>query len=363
MSPHYNPSSNNFNFIRFIAALFVIISHTFDIPNEGKNEPLRQLCQTDFSFSYIGLSAFFLLSGFLITQSWAQRKSASQFLLNRLLRIIPGLFVVVLLTIFIYGPLFTQLPINIYFSQIDTFAYLKNVLIFQSQGHLPGVFTEQFRGPLNGSIWTLPYEALFYLCTPILSAAIHRAGTRSLFVIPVIIMLSYWMISHPDIGNMYSPKLNIYRGAVVTFGGFFVAGSLFYTYHQQIPFDKTVFWTVTISYVALIATVDIAIVKALSPFLIGYILFYLAFQKSPVSDFGKNYDLSYGMYIYAFPIQLVILYHLQIQSAWISILVTLILVLPLAWFSWTFVEKPMLKLRKRPTIQRVHRQAEPYAAA
>ncbi|WP_353718810.1 acyltransferase [Dyadobacter sp. 676] len=351
----YKQSKNNFNALRHIAAFFVIVSHAFDIAENGENEPLRRLTGVDFSFSYLGLSSFFLISGFLVTQSWIQKTSVKQYLFHRLLRIVPGLAVVVVLTILVYGPLFTTLPLRTYFGNIETYLYLKNILIFQSQGHLPGVFAGIYPAPINGSIWTLPYEMLFYICVPLFSPILFKTKLRSLVTGIAITLAVYWMLTNQEVARMYSPKVNMYRGSLVLFLAFFMSGSFFYCYHENIRFRKDYFWIISLVYIIVIASRDIILIKLLNPFLLGYMVFCLAFWPSPLNTFGKNRDLSYGIYIYAYPIQVMVIYYFNIQSAWFSLAITLLLVMPLAMFSWNFIEKPALKLRhmlKTPKLQR-----------
>jgi peptidoglycan/LPS O-acetylase OafA/YrhL len=354
----YKPSSNNFNLIRLVAALFVVLTHSFDIPGNGVNEPLRNLFGIDFPFSYLGLSTFFLISGFLITQSWVRQNSFKQFVLNRLLRIVPGLAVVVVLTMLVYGPVFTTLPLGAYFGNIETYTYLKNILIIQTQGHLPGVFANVYRGPINGSIWTLPYEVLFYLCVPFASGILFRTKLRSFVTVLALISAAYWMLVNHEVANMYSSKLNIYRGSLVLFGGFFAMGSVFYTYHEKIAFRKDYFWAILLGYIVLISFGNIILIRLVSPFVLGYLVFCLALWPSKLSVFGKNMDLSYGIYIYAYPLQIMVIYYFHVQNAWVSLLIVLSLVIPLALSSWYFVEKPALKLRRGLKMHQAKRPIE-----
>lgn len=145
---------------------------------------------------------------------------------------------------------------------------------------------------------------------------------------------------------MYSPKVNMYRGSLVLFLTFFLTGSFFYRYRENIPFRKKYFWAVLLGYIAIIALKDIILIKLISPFLLGYLIFCMAFWPSQLNMFGKDYDLSYGMYIYAYPVQVMVIYYFNIQSAWLSLGITVLLVMPLAILSWKLVEKPALKLRQ-----------------
>jgi peptidoglycan/LPS O-acetylase OafA/YrhL len=109
--------SNNFDFLRIFAALLVILSHSFAISGSSY-EPLLSLSKY-ISLGGLGLAIFFIISGYLITKSWVEHPSAFRFLSSRFLRIIPGLFVVTLLSILVLGPLVTNLSLSEYFAQAN----------------------------------------------------------------------------------------------------------------------------------------------------------------------------------------------------------------------------------------------------
>ena len=107
--------SNNFDFLRFIGAFLVIFSHSFVLTSGFNNgEPLFNLTGI-LTLGGTGLLIFFVISGFLIAQSWNIHNSPSQFIWNRLIRIVPGLIGVAVVTVFIIGPLVTTFPLSDYF--------------------------------------------------------------------------------------------------------------------------------------------------------------------------------------------------------------------------------------------------------
>lgn len=158
---------NNFDVLRYFAAVLVIYSHSY--PLTGKSiEPLALLSKGQWTFGGVAVAIFFVISGFLVSNSF-ERSTVLQYTVNRFLRIFPGLFMAVLLSVFVLGPLFTSLEISEYFSNNLTYSYLNNSLLLSVQYVLPGMFeTNLYPNAVNGSIWTIPYEILGYILVAII---------------------------------------------------------------------------------------------------------------------------------------------------------------------------------------------------
>ena len=155
---------NNFNLIRFIAASLVLISHSYPLAmGKGFPEPLSEPLAT--SWGSIAVDVFFVASGFFIAASFSLKSSFKSFVMARILRIYPALIVVTILTVFVLGPIFSNLTVFDYFTSSQTYQYLiKNMtLITGIEYNLPGVFSENpYEHAVNGSLWTLPYEIKMY---------------------------------------------------------------------------------------------------------------------------------------------------------------------------------------------------------
>ncbi len=347
----YDSRVNNFDFIRLTASVFVIFTHAFDIPGLEEKEPLRIISGNSLSFSYLGLCAFFLLSGFLITQSWLRSKSLKEYFQKRALRIFPALIGVIVCTIFLYGPFLTSLPLSVYFTHPETYAYLKNVLIFQAQSLLPGVYESVPVASINGSLWTLPYELLFYILLPFLGRNLFQRRNLIFLGLLLLCVAGYWMLKHPEFAGLYSPKVNMFRGSLVHFGVLWVTGSLFYLFQEHIPFCKSYFYMLVFLYAIIVYYGSYDMVQVLSPPIFGYLLFCVAFWPGLLPKIGKYGDFSYGMYIYGYPIQMLLLYHFAFQNIYWSFFLTLIIVFPLAWASWWGVEYPSLMRRRKGEVK------------
>ena len=150
--------SNNFDFLRLFAALLVLIAHS---PHILRLEVLSWdpfLNVLGINMGRFGVLTFFIMSGFLVTTSWEKKKGLVDFVLARILRVYPAVIVVVLLSVFILGPILTTQTINEYFTSNLTGQYIQNSTIFRMYYYLPGVFENNPTHSINGSLWTLPYE-------------------------------------------------------------------------------------------------------------------------------------------------------------------------------------------------------------
>src|SRR5664280_330160 len=127
---------NNLVIIRILAVIMVLYSHSFIL--SGSAEPSPPFFNG--GYGPIGLNIFFVISGFLITQSYLRTPNPARFIWSRALRILPGLFCVVTLCAFVLGPLVTTLPLDSYFTNLQTYAYLLLITIFIGHNTLPGVF-------------------------------------------------------------------------------------------------------------------------------------------------------------------------------------------------------------------------------
>ncbi len=151
---------NNLNLIRMVAAATVLISHAFPITTGADTvQPLEK--QIGLTLGAVAVYVFFIISGFLIPRSF-ERRSFTDFAIARILRLFPGLAVVLLLTVLFLGPLATSLPLSDYLSNPKTFAYLpRNLLLASLQYDLPGVFDDMpYPGAINGSLWSLFPEVM-----------------------------------------------------------------------------------------------------------------------------------------------------------------------------------------------------------
>lgn len=334
--------NNNFNIIRFVAAMMVVLGHMCHLVAVEVNQLLGQAVST------IGVKIFFLISGYLIAQSFLNDSNIVRYCIRRFFRIIPGLAGVVLFAVFIIGPVFTILPIKDYFSHGTTWAYLKNIGLY-IQYFLPGVFeANPYPDAINGSLWTLPVEVMMYIALPIVFMMFSKKDKIVVATILAIVLesanvgIAKWLpdarlviygtdmvsaltiIPYFFVGIIFiSPKLKKYLNLQLAIGVFCIAEMMNFS---SIKSEIVVF------------------------FVLPYFVFSLAFVEKPkfVKCFSKN-DYSYGLYLYGFLIQQVIVkllwdYQLSLN---VYFIICAVITLIFGMLSWYLIERPSQRLAKK----------------
>lgn len=327
--------TNNFDAVRIIAALAVLVSHAFPLAH-GTNwpQPLKVLSRGQTDLGSVAVLVFFVISGYLITQSFDRAPVATRFLKARCLRIFPALFVAVLLKTMLLGPAFTTLSTWAYFTDPATAIYaLGNASLLDIRYHLPGVFSSNPTPSIvNGSLWTLQYEFLMYLGVLALGKLKLLRPSIALVLLAVVLMLSWrW------VGGYY-----------VSFGAPFMAGATLYLWRDRIPLD----WRLAVlSAVALAASLPAGGFRLAFPLFGAYLVIYLAMARSVrLPDLARRGDFSYGVYIFAYPVQQSVSYLLGASVTWYAnLLLSLPVTFGLAALSWHFIEKPALALKSSAT--------------
>lgn len=322
---------NNLDIIRFLAASLVLFSHAYPLTtgNNG-SEPFAILTNGEMTFGELAVAIFFIISGFLITQSFDRSKNPINYFKARSLRIFPGLIFCVLLSIFLLGPILTKLSVKDYFANRETYDYLKTITLYWLQYDLPGMFPENiWPGAVNGSLWTLWYEFFFYIVVAVLG--VTRMLNKRIVLFGFILATALYFLGR---GAFYT---DLFR--------YFGAGMVFYLYRKHIKLNGFI---ALLSLIILILTARNGYFEYSLSVAGTYLIFYFAFaSKVKFYNFGKYGDFSYGIYIYAFPIQQIMTqaFNNQItplENFLLSFPVTLII----AIISWHMIEKQALKYKK-----------------
>ena len=329
---------NNFDLLRLVAALSVIFSHAFLLAeNSQDHDPLMMLTGGQAILGLAGVFVFFTISGYLISQSFETTRSPLVFLAKRALRIFPGLLGCLLVCVFVIGPLVTRLPLAEYFAQPGTWLFLlHNAMLDVEYNRLPGVvFWEgNIGGIVDGPLWSLPCEALLYLM-------LFGLGLCRLLTLPVCLLLLAVGVAALCIdiaGNTF--------GSALWLLGFFAAGMCCYRLRGSGIFARH--W-------ALLALLGLVLSVPARLFLVGFALFgsyltiYLALNRRlPVVPAARFGDLSYGLYIYGWPIEQCVIYFSGGTAPWWEVfLISIALAVPTAFLSWHLVEK-RCRWRSRP---------------
>lgn len=331
-----NGRNNNLNIIRFIAALLVIFEHSYSISGGAQQlDPLYRLTGQTTSGN-LAVCIFFFFSGFLINKSVHKGRGLMSFFKDRCIRIIPSLLVVVILCTFVLGPSVTTYGLKEYFTDAETYRYLLNITVFDLKYKLPGVFVTNMNGSsVNGSLWTLRVEFLCYIVCYILWKIGLLEKERMKYLIPLFLMgyfASFYIVFAA------APTVQLVLRAC----GMFYCGMIYYTYREFIHINRMLVLLCGVGMVisAAVHFYDVGLLLCLP-----YILTYLAFgTKNKWSSFGEKAEISYGIYLCAFPIQQTItLLFGGSMSPWLNFLITLPFAVSCGFLLSVLVDKPITR--------------------
>jgi peptidoglycan/LPS O-acetylase OafA/YrhL len=328
---------SNFDLLRLFAALLVFWFHT----DAMLGVPAPML------FSWVapgalGVFIFFVISGYLVGQSWERDPDALRFLARRALRIFPALVVLVLVTALVLGPAMTTLSPGEYFRHTLFRQYLANAILLPRYA-LPGVFEHaRVANVVNGSLWSLPVEFTCYLGLVVLGVARVPRWLLGVLTLAGCAATLAWSLDRTREIAFYGMILQ----DVVQHGTYFLIGTCVGRFRLER------FLTVTSLCVAIVAMIA-AEPWPLASRIVSWLAFpavFLTFGRATsvaARGLARLGDYSYGVYIYAFPVQQTIINLWPAPPVAAYVLLTLGITFALAAVSWHLIERPSLRLKPR----------------
>ena len=322
----------------------VLVSHAYSL--QGADwDPLTSYWGLGYGGT-VAVDIFFVISGFLIARSF-EGSTPGQYVQSRALRILPGLAFITLVEAFIIAPAFFEGDRSVYFHTL-ALGHLRNIFVFGEDPYIPGVFTQHKFPYINGSLWTLPVETSFYLILPfvLLVTRGRRWLVLALWVLalaaePAAVAMGY---SDANFGGFLFRTVRLFPA--VQMSGFFLGGVVAWLYRDRIPFDAGLFAVCAILLFAAGNSEALGLVmKVCLPYCILY--------AGMASGFGTGLkravgDLSYGVYLFSYPLLNVIiaLGHRQFGPTRVMVYALPVTLLAAA-ISWHLVERPCLRLKVR----------------
>ena len=335
-----NERFDSFDLLRAVGALLVLVSHSFALT--GRPEPVVPGVA---SYGGLGVAIFFSISGYLITLSWHRDPRLGAFLVKRSLRIFPALFVVVLLAAFVLGPLVSRLPTAEYLQSPETWVYLRNLRLWMVYW-LPGVFEGlPFPRAVNGSLWTLPVEFGMYLMVALVGVLCRgRAwGSAAMFALFAVLAIA-WLPGQTAPTVLYAMDLRNFA----MLGTYYFAGAVIAAYRLERRLGAPL---LSFLLIALLATWwEPRAFTAVLWIALPAAAIALGRSGNRVSAWvSAKGDFSYGLYIYAFPVQQTLVMLWPNPPILPYIAAVFVVTLALAVASWHWVERPALGLKARLT--------------
>lgn len=354
-------SRNNFDLLRLFAAILVVFEHSFALLKiPAPFPPIEGM-----SWGFVGVLIFFSISGFLVSRSWSRNPHIVPFAVKRALRIMPALIVVLLASALILGSLATVDPLRAYLDDPETKAYVVNNTMMQSDYDLPGVFLHNiYPLAVNGSLWTLPLEIKAYVFVALMGLMGLLSRFRFVLVgLAVLVLLTcvdslrssipganHFVASLVDIQAspelVYLTKLGKYTVYVDMFAAFVIGATLFSLRRWISMRWEFAMFAVVIFGITALAGGPAPLIGAVT---VGpYILLYLAYRTTALFRLPTYFgDYSYGIYIYAFPIQQTLSSLLHTTSGWLMFVIAMPITSLAAIFSWHWIERPALNIKSR----------------
>jgi peptidoglycan/LPS O-acetylase OafA/YrhL len=341
---HADPNLG-FAWLRMAGAITVVIDHSSPLVHPERLTVFPAAWQV--SPGYIALMGFFAMSGFQIQDSWLRDPSWWRFSARRLLRILPPLVFVLLVTVFVIGPLFTTWSAGDYWSSLQTWRYLVgNTVLFLLQHILPGVFfNNPYPWSVNGAIWTLPMEVVGYALVLIVGVVIALGVSRWVLfpLFAALVVTDGFMQATFGYTGHAGSFLQVPIGSMVAFMVPFALGVILRTFRDRIPFLPLPAIALFVAWLALHQTpLDRYLLAAMA----SYGAIVLAHHWPKRLEGSDRWVIgSYGLYIWAFPVQQMIIAG-GVRNQWVLMACAVPAAYLCGLLSWRFIEEPTQRLRR-----------------
>lgn len=332
---------NNFNILHLFGAILVMYGHQYVLVSQASPVLLGS------EINALGVKIIFVISGYLITQSYLNSKKIIPYIIKRMIRIFPALIFSTLGSVFILGLITTTVsPMEYIFNSIE---FIKGNILLYPIFKLPGVFADNYYpATVNGSLWTLPVEFAVYLVIPLFVLLSNIMKQKQKFVYSCLVGLVVVMFAI----NYYlfpTSKLIIYGTdwlQALKIIPYFLIGSLF----SYINLKKYLNLQIAVSLFVATCCFNLKYLELMALFVLPYFVLSLALCPNPIfcKLFNKT-NISYGVYLWAFPIQQTVIqimcikYKMSINTN-ILFLVSLFFTIFMAYLSCYFIERPVNKL-------------------
>ena len=330
------PHKNNFDLLRLVLAFSVCLAHLGEVSGVPAFYPLER-----YFYSGVAVDCFFVVSGFLIFRSYDRSSGLLSYFNKRLRRIYPA-YVTVILLAALCLPLLIQPTEKILFSQ-EWFRYLLSNLAFLNflQPDLSGIFSTNPLQVINPPLWTIKVEVMFYLSVPLIFLLIKNRRRWLVLCLLYGASVGYsllFLYLHNKNG------LDIYLKLEKQLPGqlsFFLGGGGMYLYFS---FLKKHFWKLLLPSLLFLAVKGLSFAPPLYPLALAITVISFAVSFPYLGNWGKYGDISYGVYIYHFPIiQIFTAFNLFSGQPWRSFVFLILSILLTAACSYHLIERPFLR--------------------
>jgi peptidoglycan/LPS O-acetylase OafA/YrhL len=352
-----DPSHNSFGFLRLAFAFAVLVDHAFPLGGfiQSRN-PIDRLTSGQQTLAGLAVAGFFVISGYLVTRSYTQSRTAVRYFWKRVLRIFPAFLVCLLLTASFFGllayhrqyggfsgylSLSPDSPWGYFYRNMFLEIHqwnIGNLLQATPYQHNPTGLPQAF----NGSLWTLIYEFKCYIGVAILGVFGILARAR---IVVLMLTVGLWamMVKQLSYPSYFHAWPVVWDPSMVSLGFLFGLGAVLFLYRDSIPISGT---SGLVAVLVLLISFRTGTYMAIGQLALAYLCLWFAIAL-PLSHVDRYGDFSYGVYIYAFVIeQMLSLYGWQKLGFFAYVFLATLFTALLAMASWFLIEKPAMKLKR-----------------
>ncbi len=350
--------SPGFDVLRLALALAVLVSHSWSLGGFG-DEPGSPLAPAKLTLGGFAVAGFFALSGLLVGRS-AARRPLGAFIRARAVRIVPGYVAAVVVSAFPVAALawfheHGSLAGFLTFGGDGPVAYVGRALLFPTEmmHGVRGVFATSTpygvaRGEsiVNGSLWTLPYEVRCYLVVGLVALAFHRWGDRRSVLAAWLATATLAVAYHqaPEFTTVVVGPVADRELVMLLF--VFLSGTLVGAHGSRI---RVLGWMPAVALVVALVCgrTSLFLSEHVGSAALALVLPPVAMLLAPIGAALHGTDLSYGTYLYAWPVQQLLAMEQVTTSVWVYVMLSTLVTVPLALASWFVVERTSMR-RWRP---------------
>ncbi len=327
---------NNFNFLRLLFASLVLVSHGPELVDGNRSREFLTRWFGTLSFGEFAVNGFFILSGFLIMMSWDRNPRAAVFLRNRVLRIAPAFVIASILSALVLAPLLVG---GSFWQEVDLKKYFLSLVTLG----LPQVPSPFGANPhVNGALWTIQYEFLCYIL--VMALGLIKLYRYPRIIFGVFIILAGLSIAFPALGyniNGGHPLLSIPRFTLM-----FAGGAVLYLLRERHALNPR--WALVALAIWIGCMFSPILVNAAFATAGAYCILWFGSQSfRPLERFQTAPDVSYGLYLYGWPVQSLIILFFPGVPLWVTIVGAIFGAATLGYLSWILIERPALSLKNR----------------
>ena len=332
-------AENRFDFLRLVFAGAVFVYHLLVLAllsSEGVRNTFAELAQ-------LSIQGFFVVSGALVYGSLLRSSSLGTYAEKRVRRLYPAYAVIVLVPALF--ALFKTGALG------DVMRYLGANLVFLNflEPTLPGLFQMHAEPAVNGSLWTLKIEVMFYLVLPLLSWILLKSGRAvALTILAIYVGAEVWRTAFEYLafkpfeqGEAANTLMLQLARQLPGQMSFFISGIVLWMRREEV---KTHWHAAGLLGALLVVTSYWGVFEPVRAAGLALLIGAVAYAPGPKLNTAKYGDVSYGVYITHFPIiQALVAAGLFQFNPIIGAITALLLVTLSSFILWRVIERPLLR--------------------